>query len=190
MNHSVWLAVLVAALPLSASLSSKGSAQTPPASSETQAQSDLRARYSGTFVPIGGGRNQANIDAAIERVVQQMVFFAQGIARARLHEVNPVFPTIVFSFPAGSIEVTTPGHPVRSPDDGSQSSAIGINGDRSNVTQRFENGRLIQTMWTDAGSRRTEFSLAPDNTTLHVRVTITSGRLPLPIQYELLYRRH
>jgi hypothetical protein len=159
-----------------------------PARAQSNPAEEVRERLTGTFASVSEAANQARIDAAIERVVARLVFFARDLARSRLREANPVFRAITVRFGTGSVDVTA-GRTVHSRDDGSETTATGLNGQSSHVTQRLDGGRLVQVMWTDQGARRTEFIVSADGAVLTVRVTLTSPQLPAPLTYELTYRR-
>jgi hypothetical protein len=151
---------------------------------------DPRERYTGTFTFVGGDSERRGIESAIERSVTVMNFIVRGIARGRLRETNQAYASVTIRFPPGSIEVFRSGdRAVRSRDDGTQGSALDIHGDPLRVTQRFENGRLVQHIWNDDGGGRHEYSLSADGRTLIHTVHITSRHLPVPVHYSLTFRR-
>jgi hypothetical protein len=185
-KRRVW--ALLSVLALVTALPLLGRAQRAPDPAPEGAQGDVRTRLTGTFRPVSVPHSRERIDAAIERTVSQMMFLIQGIARSRLRDANPVFNSITIRFPPGGIEVVA-GLPVRSRDDGTPGTTVGITGAPSRVVQRVTRGRLEQTLTTDEGTRRTEFIASAEGDRLSVRVSISSHQLPVPVQYELLYQR-
>jgi hypothetical protein len=153
------------------------------------AVSDVRARFAGTFTPISVPFNQAMIETAIDRTVAPLIIIAQPIARSRLRAANPVFHAIAIRFTEGQIEVDANPMTVRTRDDGTEGSAIGLNNRPNHVMQRMQNDQLLQNMWTEEGARHTVFHASPDGRLLRVHVTITSPRLSVPLDYEMVYRR-
>jgi len=130
------------------------------------------------------------VRAAIDRSVDSLMFMIRGIARGRITDNNPIYPSIAIRSANGQIEAVLAGWPVcRSPGDGRRISWRNDHGDSAELSQRFESGRLVQVISGEGGSRRNEFVISPDGHTLTLRVRITSGQLPVPVQYALTYRR-
>ena len=168
-------------------------AQTPPAAppaAQPAPAPDPRARLAGTYSYAGGARERQALEQAIERTIADMNFITKPIARGRLRDKNPVHPTITIQFPAGLIDVRMAGRsPLRSPDNGSPAPGQGLSNEAIRVTQRIQGATLVTATTSDEGGRRIEFTPAPDGRSLVVRVTVTSPRLPMPLRYQLTYRR-
>lgn len=163
----------------------------PMARVDAQSAPDPHAAFAGhSFAFVGGARETAQIQAAIERATAPMNFLVRAIARSRLRDRNPVYATIMFRFERGQIEVVVPGREAfRSAESGSNASWRGPDGAVYQLTQRLEGGRVVQTVGTSDGTRRNEFIPGPDGHTLTMHVRITSPHLPLPVDYTLSYRR-
>jgi hypothetical protein len=164
----------------------------PSAVASVPQRQDPRSRYTGPrFVYAGVQGERAAVQAAIERVVSQLFFVIRPIARNRLRDSNPVFPSVEFHFAPGTVETVMPGQPnVRTPDNGTAVMVRGIEGNMIRGKHWFErDGHLVEATWSDDGARRIDFVLSPDGRTLFLRVEVTSRHLPQPIRYQLTYRR-
>ncbi len=169
-------------------------AQTPiaatAAATHTPPAPDPRAAYVGSYVFVGGARERNEVLAAIDRAIAGMSFFAVPFARSRLRDRNPAWGSIAIRLSPGVIEVQLDARALRTPDTGANTPAHGATGDAITVSQRFDaNNHLVQVVTADRGGRRTEFTLAPDGTTLTMAVTITSSALPRAVRYSLTFRR-
>jgi len=152
---------------------------------------ELRQRYSGTYVFIGGDQERSAVAAAVERAVAPMSIFAIDIARQALLARAAVRTSYAISFDeAGNIKVESPGEfPEVSPSDGTPVDVLNRFGDASELTQQFEDGVLVQRGRTDDGGGSTTLELQPDGNTLLIRRVMESTQLPRPVEYTLTYRR-
>lgn len=162
----------------------------PPAAAPAPPPADPRTLYAGSYRFVGGDRERNNINAAIERATDGLVFFIRPIANSRLRDANPVSAALTIRFPPGQIEALAFANRVwRSPESGAAVRSAGVQGDPVNLTSRWENGHLVQVISNGEGARRNDYVLSADGRTLVWRVTISSERLPRPVRYELTYRR-
>jgi len=152
---------------------------------------ELRQRYSGTYVFVGGDQERSAVAAAVERAVAPMSIFAIDIARQALLARAEVRSSYAISFDdAGNVKVESPGEfPEVSPSDGTPVNVVNRFGDASELTQQFVDGALVQRGRTDDGEGSTTFELQPDGETLIVRRVMASTQLPLPVEYTLTYRK-
>jgi hypothetical protein len=162
--------------------------QQPVASAVIAPAANPRAALSGRYVPQAGAPNAANRDAAVSRSVDSLMFLLRPIAHSRITEANPVFPAITIAFPPGQIEVISQPVVARSPDNGAESAATGLDRERNRLTQRIVGASLVQTMWNDSGARRTRFVPTAGNR-LMIHVEVTSPRLPVPVRYAMSFVR-
>ena len=188
---SIALALPLAALPLRAQTPAPAVAPAAAGPAPVAAPvEDPRVRFTGTFHYAGGDGQRATLTAAIERAVADRTFITRGIARDRLTNKNPVYSNVGFQFPAGMIDCAMSGRPtIHTRDDGTAGQTTSITGDPLRVTQRLENGHIVQVLSSDEGTRRNEFVASADGHSLTMRVTVTSGQLPAPLRYELSYRK-
>lgn len=173
-------------------------AQTPPVAAAALAPAppppppvDPHTLFEGpAFAYAGGPRERAGLDTAIDRAIADLFFVIRPIARGRLHDLNPVYSTISVHFANGQIEVLMAGRPIfRSPESGTRVQWTAPDNDHYQLSQRFENGRIVQEIAGPTGVRRNELIITPDGHVLSLRVRITSSQLPAPLAYSLTYRR-
>lgn len=161
-------------------------------SASRNARADIdgdRRRFAGTYRFGGSAAEEAARSAAIDRCVDTLFFAIRGIARSRLSNGTKIEPWVSFGFEAGMIQYRTPSSPVAtSPEQGTVVDYTS-HGDRSKLSQRFADGRLNQVFAADEGKRTNDWSLAPDGSTLTLRVTISSPKLSVPVGYSLTYRK-
>ncbi len=159
-----------------------------PQSARADADGERR-RFAGTYRFAGSAAEEAARSAALDRCVGTLFFAIRGIARSRLSNGTKIEPWVSFGFEAGSIQYRTPSSPVAtSPEQGTVVD-YASHGERSKLSQRFGDGRLNQVFAADEGKRTNEWILAPDGSTLTLRVTISSPKLSVPVAYSLTYKK-
>ena len=151
---------------------------------------ELRRRFSGEFLFVGGAPERALVPAAVERSVQGMFFIARGIAYDRLLKNCEICSRYSFALGGGTISVAGSCRvPDVSPDDGREVDHRTKEGETSKLSQRFVGETLVQEFRGDGGARKVVWTLLPDADTLRMQVLITSKHLPNPVDYTLTYRR-
>lgn len=131
-----------------------------------------------------------DIAGAIEAGVAKMNFIKRPIARGRLMKTNPAYQAIAITRTEAGVSVTLDGRaPIVSPASGEAVRWKREDGELFDVRSDWQGGVLRQTFAARDGQRENLFTLDPDGHTLRLRVTITSGQLPVPIVYTLVYRR-
>jgi hypothetical protein len=131
-----------------------------------------------------------DIKKAVNKVADQMGFFAASIARDRLMEANKPAGMIVISMTGN--EVTTQfdqDQPIRTPADGSTIDWTRDNGEKVKVTTSWEGATLKRAVAGKDATRTTSFSLDASGNLLALQIQITSEHLPQPLVYQLTYRR-
>jgi hypothetical protein len=127
-----------------------------------------------------------DVKGAIERVVKGMNPVTRSIARRRLARTNPAYERVSIRFEGNSARVsagpstlTLPlsGEPVRWNRDGE---VIRVSG-------RRDAAGYVETFDARDGRRVNRFTPAGEG--LLLTVTVTSPRLPRPLEYRLHYRR-
>lgn len=165
----------------------------PAASSAAPAPApNPRDRFAGSFVYVGGEREIAAKDAAIEKATDSMFFATRGIARGKLRDRTEVRKTIGFSFSNGNIVATAAGTaPAISPETGASANYKTNDGSIATLSQRITpDGRITQSFSADGGTRTAVFTLSADGTTISAAYTIQSSKIPQPVHYTLTYRRN
>ncbi len=131
-----------------------------------------------------------NVNAAIDQAVRRMNFVTRPIARGRLRGTNQPYRRIVIAHTQTSVSITTDDRAaITSPSNGTPVKWRREDGETLDVSTEWENGKLEQTFKADDGQRVNTYSLSADGRTLTMAVTITSGKLPQPLRYKLLYDR-
>ena len=130
-------------------------------------------------------------DAAIEKATESMFFATRGIARSKLRDHTLVRATLSFAFANGTVTIgTSDTPPTVSPDNGTTVDYKNRDGDTMKLSQKLApDGRLTQSLSTDAGGRVATFVLSADGKTLAVTHVLSSSKLPQPIRYTLTYQR-
>lgn len=159
-----------------------------PPSAPSPADS-LRQLLAGTFVPAPGVPNRQQLEAGVDRAVGALFVLIRPLARSRILDGNPLFPTLEFLFDGRRIEVRSPPVIARSLDDGPAWRMVGLDRNQNNVTQRFTNDALVQTCWNDAGRRVTRFVPSADGSRVTLNIEVTAPQLPVPVRYQLQYAR-
>ncbi|HUM09998.1 MAG TPA: hypothetical protein VLT82_03510 [Myxococcaceae bacterium] len=151
---------------------------------------ELRDRYAGEYLFVGGAAERALVPAAVERSVDGMFFIARGIAYDRLLRTCEICSSYTLGFGGGNISVSGPCQLTDvSPDDGREVHHRTKLGDASELSQRFVQETLVQTFRAEDGARKVVWRMLPDGETLRVQMLITSKHLPHPVDYTLTYRR-
>ena len=132
-----------------------------------------------------------DIKAAINTTVSPMNFIVRGIARGRLTKVNPLPHSLRLRLAADTVSVAFDnGDPVVTPSDGAVVpwyNALAKETDHAHVAIAADT--LRQTISASDGDRQNAISFGDGGARLHLRVTVTSHRLPKPLVYQLLFRR-
>jgi hypothetical protein len=160
-------------------------APTPSATAEFQ------RRFAGTFGYAGGDAERRAVSAAVEKAISGMGFLGKPVARQNLRQRADIRDSYtLFLDGLGNLRVTTAGYPPEfGPLDGRPFLLETKSGDKSQVTQSFVDGVLVQKGHTDEGSGVTEFRIADEGATLLVHRVMESPQLTAPVDFTLTYRR-
>lgn len=156
------------------------------------AQEDPSGLYAfeGVWIYADGEDGERRIDQAVERAIDELPFFLEPIARSRVR---------ARTYPHHRLELRVRGErmflsadrwgPVGSEVNGAAVPIVGPEGDRLSFTQRFVNGRLLQTFSHPDGMRENTLAVSGDGQWLWLTVRISSPQLPGEARYRLRYRR-
>ena len=165
-------------------------ADAPAASASAAPTPSPRERLSGRFLFVGGEKQVAAKDAAIEKATEDMSFAFRGFARSRLREVTAVAGGVSIVFKDGNVTVTAGGEPpTTSPDSGASVPHTKRDGKKAQLTQKLVGEALVQTVSTEDGSRTVTYAASADGRLLTVTHAMNSPKLPAPVRYTLTYRR-
>ena len=196
--------VALAASPAAAqSAGQSAGGQTATPSAAAPAAADTAPAMPGTggtagSIPAGGSYTYTlapdssdDIKAAIDVTVSPMNFIVRGIARGRLTKVNPLPHSLRLRLAADTVSVAFDnGDPVVTPSDGAVVpwyNALAKETDKAHVA--IAGDTLRETISASDGDRENAITFGDGGARLHLRVTVTSHRLPKPLTYQLLFRR-
>ncbi len=183
------LLVLIVFAPRSARSAEGGDASSDASRPRADEKNAVeRNAVEGRYRYAGGAAEDALRKAAIDRAIGDMFFAIRPIARHRLGNATRILPWISFSFSGGQIRTRGPESlDLQSPD--GSTILHTWRGEKSRATQRLTTNGVMQRFVADDGTGQSEWRLSPDGSTLTLRVTITSPRLPTPVVFSLTYRR-
>ena len=143
--------------------------------------------YTYTLVP----DSSDDVKAAVNRTVQHMSFLTRPTARRRLTRLNPIPEHVQLGITADSLWVTFDGlNPMVTPRDGSEVSwRCALNNDSYRIRAVQAGDTLEQVFTATDGERTNALVFDPESGRLAVHVTVTSHRLPQPLEYTLVFRR-
>lgn len=146
----------------------------------------------GSFALVNAATASDTVRKAIEEVVRPLNIFVKGPARDYLKKTNiPPYLNIVISCSQAEVRITTDKRaPIQTSSTGSPSDWTREDGEKFKVSTVCESGKLSQVFRGSNGQRVNAYSIADDDKTLTMQVTITSGRLKQPLKYQLSYRRN
>jgi len=194
--YLIFAAGLSLAVPFSGGLEGIARADSPaPSASATAAAPGLadaatRDRFTGNFTYVGGDKQRAAIENAIDYGISNMFIVAKPIARGKLRDKTAIKNAVGFKFANGNvISTASDASPATSRDDGTPAPYV-VDGETIRIVQKVTaDGHLLQTFSTADGSRLNDYTLSADNKTLTMTVTLTSSRISHPVRYALTYRR-
>lgn len=151
----------------------------------------LEARFTGTFLYVGGDAERRAVAEAVEKAVATMGFLVKSLARDSLNQRAEVRASYTFVFDGmGNLAITSPAFPMaQGPLDGTPFAYDSGDGDRVQLSQRFVDDILVVEGSTADGSGRTEFRLLKDGATLRVHRVLEGPMLSAPVDFTLTYRR-
>ena len=131
-----------------------------------------------------------DVKAAVDRAAAEFNFVLRPFARSRLTKANPVPQQVEIAYTSTEVSVQldrTP--PVTAPRDGRTVKWRRDDGALFDLSARIEAGALHQSFTGEDGKRVNVYRLRPDGRTLSMQVTLSSPRLPKPVEYTLVFRR-
>lgn len=160
------------------------------APAQTQS-AELQRRFAGTYGYAGGDAERKAVAAAVEKAISGLGFLGKPVARQTLRQRADIRDAYTLFFDGlGNLRLTTAGYPPEfGPLDGRPFPLETKSGDKSQVSQSFVDGVLVQKGHTDEGSGVTEFRLADEGATLLVHRVMESPQLTTPVDFTLTYRR-
>jgi hypothetical protein len=132
-----------------------------------------------------------DVKGAVNHTVEHMGLFTRPIARKRLTRLNPIPHHVLVTVTSDSMTVAFDNMPpIVTPMDGSEVPWHSPNTNEDYQIHAVVQGdTLAQVITAPDGQRTNAFRFDDSTGHLAVHVTMTSHRLPEPLQYTLLYRR-
>lgn len=161
-------------------------AQSATSGVSEQAKADL----TGAYKLVDASKKKAEIRRRVDEATEEMTLL-KGLARDRLYETTEPLPLVAIKFPGDRVSVVYLGEKaVVTPADGTPTKWTGRFGDRTQVRQSFEGGKLVQRFKGQGGGlRKNVYTLSADGKRLTVSTTITADLLPAAIQFKTVYAR-
>ena len=145
---------------------------------------------------VGSYRNRARdggaaaIASAVDAGIGAMGPVMERIARRRILASNPPFQTLRIERSGAGLTVDFVGaRRYSAPLDGARGENQAPDGSDVRVSFRLRNGRLQERIDASEGFSTNVYRLSDDGSTLSLRSTMESDRLPAPITYALRFRR-
>jgi hypothetical protein len=145
--------------------------------------------FDGEYVFAGGQKERDGVDAAIEASVAPLNQMIRNMGRTRLKEANPVPQRLTIEVDGDSVEILMDGVGHEASLDGSPIKSESPQGDKVKVSHRIRSSQLTELIDGSGGDRTNDFKLSADGTRLTMSVKITSGQLPVPVEYRLTFKR-
>jgi len=132
-----------------------------------------------------------NIRKAVDKVADRMGFLIAPIAHDRLMDANQPAQQIVISMAGNEVTVQfDQDQPITGPADGSTIDWTRDDGEKVRVTTVWQGATLQRAVAGKQATRTVRFTLDGSGQILTVQIQIVSSRLPLPVAYQLAYRRN
>lgn len=144
--------------------------------------------FAGEYTFVGGQKEQDQIDAAIEKALNEVNPMVRSLGRKRLQETNKIAKQLRIAVEGEAVDIRFDGSGHSARLDGSTVKAVSPYGDKIKISHRMRGERLIERTDSRQGGRSNTFKLGKDGK-VTVDVQITSSHLPVPVEYRLTYKR-
>ncbi|MFO0550445.1 MAG: hypothetical protein U0271_18770 [Polyangiaceae bacterium] len=146
---------------------------------------DALKPFLGAYKFVGGKKEIAARDKAIEEAVAGIGALFRGVARDMLRAANEIPEKIAIETKKQSLTVKADDAPFTAPTDGSAVRVKVVTGDVMRMHYDIASGQLDQIFEGDDRSRTNSFTKAKDK--LLLEVTVTADALPKDLVYKLTY---
>jgi hypothetical protein len=178
LSFALLVAALVATLPLERASTQRGEVH------------PVIARFAGTYRNTAPDGGESSIRAAIKDGTKSMRKVRRKVARRRLLAVSPPIPRLVIEPHQDGLHTDYgPKRANRTPRLGVFADSRAADGGKVEVMHQIDGRRLREIYRESEGGAVHLFHLSADGRELILEVTITSGQLPGPITYRLLFER-
>jgi hypothetical protein len=145
--------------------------------------------FDGEYVFDGGQKQRDGVTAAIETSVAEINPMVRNLGRQRLQETNGIPKHLSISLASDSIKILFDGDGHSANLDGTPYKTQSKQGDKVKVSHRIQGAKLTEFIDGVGGDRHNEFKLNADGSRVTVKVKIVSSHLPVPVTYDLTYKR-
>jgi hypothetical protein len=189
--RSISLSILAlgSVLGLCALVVSEVGAQTNAAEDVDEETLAKAQSFAGEYVFVGGQKERDALAAAIETSVAAVSPLVRNLGRTRLQETNPVPQKVSIAVDGDDVQILLDGDGHEANLGGAAIKTESAQGDKIKVSHRMRSGQLVQLIDGVGGDRSNAFKRSSDGTRLTMSVEITSGQLPVPVEYKLTYKR-
>lgn len=149
---------------------------------------DQARAFDGAYVFDGGQKQRDGVGEAIEASVAAINPIVRKLGRERLQETNPVPKHLSIQVEDHAVAILFDGEGHNAKLDGTPLEAKSSEG-KVKVSHRMRGPKLTELLDGVGGDRHNDFKLSADGARLTVRVKITSSHLPVPVEYDLTYKR-
>ncbi|MFT3923868.1 MAG: hypothetical protein QM778_15150 [Myxococcales bacterium] len=144
-------------------------------------------QFLGEYRDISTSQSRQRIGDAISRATAPMGMLVRSVAKKRLEEVNPAYPSIRITRRGDLLSATFAGQSYAASTDGTPRRNVAADGCAVYVSYSVEGNTLHARYKVSDGEKRFDLTHVPGTPRLGVQVTVTSKRLPKPVLYELAY---
>jgi hypothetical protein len=145
--------------------------------------------FDGAYVFDGGQKQQEGVLQAIETAVAALNPLVRNLGRTRLQESNTIPKHLAIETDGEAVSILFDGNGHSAKLDGTPRKAESSHGDKIKVSHRMRGPKLTEFIDGVGGDRHNEFKLSADGSRLTVKVKISSSQLPVPVEYDLSYKR-
>lgn len=145
--------------------------------------------FVGEYRFVGGQKERDGVNAAIERSLVALNGVMANLGRPRLQESNEVPDAIEIVLEGDTLTIHQAGEAHAATIDGTKTKTKSKKGDKVKVSHKLSGSKLVQRIEGDGGERTNRYSLSSDGKRLTLHVEISSGHLPVPVEYSLTYER-
>jgi hypothetical protein len=131
-----------------------------------------------------------DVNRVIETTVARMNFVLKPTTRGNLRRTNPVYERVSISNSKSEVSIAFDNlRPMVSPVNGQPIKWTREDGKKFDLSTEWQNGSHRQTLRGKDGTTTRTFFLSPDGRTLTIQVLVSDPKLPVPLQYRLVFNR-
>ncbi len=179
---SLVLSVILAVATQSPASPAPEAAPTPTAETSTPAPSLL-----GTWRFVGGAKERAAYEAALDAVCNEMNFLIRGIAKDRLHSRSPLPTTLSLTENGERLVFSRHGYTTSGSADKRPWKGKGIANEDVTIVQSLDGARFNEVVTAADGARETTLLLKGDRVIF--TTILRSPSLPHSVTYSLTFAR-